>query len=402
MATEFELQHQVDKLRADYRSKYESFPLKKMADGSEARDIPASEIEGLRKMHSDLNTAAAELDEARSFNQTYNHKEEVQAANVPSMRKDGKPVENRSFGRQVVETANFATELRSGIPVEFRASMLTTSGYTPEVNRDGSDTPAISIPLGLLPFLTIVPTDQNSTAFMKQTTRTNASDAKAEGAALDESTVIWAEQTSPIRDIGTFIPVSKNQLDDVQGIRSLVDDDLMMMVRQELDWQVTVGTGVGSDLTGAYTGASYTQAKGTDPAFDAIMKAIVKVESADGTGGRGGRMGAPNLVLMHTTDFQNLTLTRTSDGIYIYGNPSDAPMSRVWGLQVAKSLHLTSGTALVLDTSFLRLRLRQDAMIAMSESDGNDFVKRMLKLRADLRAGLEIRSGEALCKVTGL
>lgn len=403
---EFELQTQVEKLRTDYRSKYESFPIKKMADGSEARDIPANELEGLRKLHDDLNTAAQQLDEARSFRKVYDRDYSDQApANLPQMREAGKQVERRSIGTQVIETANYRDALYSngGIPIEFRASMLTGSnGYTPEVVREGTHVAAISKPIGLLDFLTVVPTNQNATLYMKQTVRTNAANPKAEGAALDESTITWVEQTSPIYDVGTYIPVSKNQLDDVDGLQSLVDNDLMLMVRQELDYQVTVGTGVAPNLTGAYTGASYTQARSTDPHFDAVMKAMTKVRTANGTGGRGGRLGAPNLVLLNPTDWQTILLQRTADGIYLYGNPSDSVMTRIWGVQVAESLHLTAGNGLVLDTSFLKVRMRKQAQIAVSESDGNDFVKRMLKIRADLRAGLEIYSGEALCTVTGL
>jgi HK97 family phage major capsid protein len=413
MATEFELQSNLDRLRADFRSKYESYPTKKLADGSEARDIPAADIEGVRKMNADINTAAQELEDVRGFRKTYDYKPEADEApaNMPNLRgnRGGEQRETRSIGRQVIETENFASELRSvgGISVtlpEFRATMTTTGGYVPEVLREGPDVLAISQFTGLVDYLSVVPTDQNSTQYMEQTTRTNTAAPKSEGAAANEATIAYTERNSPVQDIPVFIPATLNQLDDVHGLRAAIEEDLMLMIRQELDYQVTVGNGTAPNLTGVTNHASkYTYAKAAgDAYFDAILKAITKVRTADGNGGRGGRQAIPNLVVCNPTDLQTIRLQRTPDGIYIWGNPSDTPMSRLWGVNVIESLHLTAGTAFVIDTTWSRIRMRQQATVDYTETDSNDFQSFKAKIRARIRAGLEIRSGQATCTVTAL
>jgi HK97 family phage major capsid protein len=243
--------------------------------------------------------------------------------------------------------------------------------------------------------LRIEPTDKDQVKFMKQTTRTNAAAAKGEGVALDEAAIAYTEATVDIRKIGVYLPVTEEQLEDELEIRNIIDSDLRLMVRQKFDELVTVGDGIAPNILGAYNAANIlSQAKGSDPVFDAIMKAMTKVKVS-------GR-AMPNLVLLHANDYQELALARTSDGVYIYGNPTDAPMQRVWGVQIATSEALSEGNGLVMDTNYLRLKMRKDVTIAATDSHGTLFINNVTVLRAHLRAGLQILRDEALCRVTGI
>jgi len=407
--TEFEIRAQLEAEQREFKSVMDSFPMKKLADGKEARDIPGDKIEELRKRNEAINDLGKQLEEQMSFRSSYEKDFSEKPANIPDQR-GGKVPEVRSIYEQITSQERYVDALyrEGGISVdarEFRTLVKTTAGFAPQVLRENFVIPAISKPLGLLDFVAIVPTTQNSTKFMKQTTRTNNAGAKAEGTQTsnNESAFVWTEITSPITKITHFVPVTREQLEDEPGFQSILEMDLMLGARQKLDDLITVGSGSGADLTGVYSASgALSQARSTDPYFDCIMKGMTKVRTANSAGGRGGRFANPNLVLLHPTDYQTVVLERTADGVYIWGNPGEAPMSRIWGVNVGQSLALTQGTGVVLDTTFMRVRMRDDARIFATDSHASYFVEGIETLRCDLRAGFEIHSDEAICKLTGL
>ncbi len=404
MPTLLELRNQLNEARTKGIAFYESFPTKKLADGSEARDIPADKLGEIRAMQDEVNNLAEEV---RTLEGVDVFKSEPtrggESRGVPG-------VQNRSWAADLVAgkgKRQLETELRGpgwNVDLEARTLMTTTSGYVPQVLRDSTTIPAFSYPMGLVDYIQVVPTDQTSTIFMKQTTRTIPANPKNQGVAGDEATIAYTATTSPISTITVYIPISLEQLEDETGVQALVENDLMMACRQSLDYEITAGTGTAPSLTGILNAASkQTYAKaGADSNFDALLKGITKVATGGGSGGRGGRWAAPNLVLMNPSDLQLLQMTRTSEGMYILQNPGDTPIDRIWGVPVAKSLNITAGTAAVLDTSFMKLRLRKGARIYMTDSDGINFEKRIITLRCDLRAGFEIWSDEAICTVTSI
>lgn len=408
---ELDLKIALEAKQAEYKAKYDSYPDKVMADGQKAKDIPGSDIEGLRKLMDDVNEAGKAYQEAKSareMREGINSYDEEKNRPVNRIGAVTNFAESKSLsdallgsdqfmGRQsgkMLET-DFNIDVKSLFDLEQKATMVTTSGYTPFVTRDGNVVPAISRPPQLIDFLRIEPTNQNAVKFMKQTTRTNAAAAKAENVALAEATIVYQEATVDIRKIGVYIPVTEEQLEDEDGVRSLIDNDLRLMVRQKFDELATVGDGISPNLLGVYNATNaQSQALGSDPRFDAIMKAMTKVRVS-------GR-AFPNLVVMHSNDYQELVLSRTSDGLYILGNPADAPMSRVWGVNIALSEALTEGNGMVLDTDFVRIKMRKDVTLATSDSHGELFIQNVLAIRAHMRAGLQILRDEAICRVTGI
>lgn len=193
-----------------------------------------------------------------------------------------------------------------------------------------------------------------------------------------------------------FLPVTDEQLEDEPQVRGLIDNRLRFMVRQRLDSQILVGSGTGVNLTGILnTAGIQTQAKGTDPVPDAVYKAMVKVRVT-------GR-AMPNAVVMHPNDWQDIRLLRTADGIYIWGNPSDAGPERIWGLRVVQSDAETENTGLVGDfANHSELAVRRGVDVQVSNSHGTFFVEGKLAIRADMRVALIVYRPAAFATVTGI
>lgn len=396
---------QLEKARADYKSLWESFPVKTMPNGESARDIPSDQLKTLRDMQDDINRLGEEYDGLRKLN-------DFAPQNDADLADGRKVAPTPKYGRHEVKTlGDFAKE--AGVKAGYRGSFdadidakawmmqakatMTTSanGYPPEVLRDGTVVPAISRPPQLIDFLRIEPTTQNAIKFMAQTVRTDATLEKSEGSALDEDTITYAEQTDIISRIGSWIPVTEEQLEDEPELRTLVEQDLALMCRQRLDLQATVGTGVDPLLLGIYASTNYqTQAVAALPPLDAWLRAATLVR----VNGR----ARPNVAVMHSTDHTLLALTRTADGLYVLGNPSDGPIMRVWGLPIALSEALTVTTGMVVDTDYFAIKMRKGVTIAISDSHASNFIANTIVIRAHIRAGIKHMRGQAVCRVTGL
>ena len=241
-----------------------------------------------------------------------------------------------------------------------------------------------------------IPWGQAAYKYMEETTFTNNAAEAAEGGTYGEAAFALTERTSPVQKPSVWLPVTDEQLEDVDGIGAYIDLRLPFMLRQRLDGQILTGNGTSPNLRGVNNVAGIqTQAKGADPAPDAVYKAIVKVEVT-------GR-AMPNAVVFHQTDWQGIRLLRTADGIYIWGNPSERGPEFIWGLQVVKSDAQTLGTAVVGDwANFSLLALRRGIEVQVSNSHSTFFVEGKQAVRADMRAALVFTRPAAFCTVTGL
>ena len=127
----------------------------------------------------------------------------------------------------------------------------------------------------------------------------------------------------------------------------------------------------------------------------ASVKAIVAVRVT-------GR-ALPSAYVTHPTDWQDVRLLRTADGVYIWGNPSEAGPERIWGLQVVQSDAITLNTGLVGDfANFSELSFRRGVDVQISNSHDVFFVNGKQAIRADVRAAFVVYRPAAFCTVTGI
>src|SRR5690606_36472185 len=130
------------------------------------------------------------------------------------------------------------------------------------------------------------------------------------------------------------------QLEDVAQAQSYINGRLAFGVRQRLDSQILVGDGSAPNLRGIKNVVGIqTQARGADPIPDAFFKAMRKIRVT-------GR-ATPTHHVMHAEDWEQVRLLRTADGVYVWGNPSEAGPERMWGLPVVQCEADSAGTGYV-------------------------------------------------------
>jgi HK97 family phage major capsid protein len=277
-----------------------------------------------------------------------------------------------------------------------KALMSTSAGYAPESVRLPGFVEAVTRPIQLIDIIPMSETSQAAINYMEETTRTHGAAERAEGAAYAESTFVFTERSSDVRKITDSLPVTDEQLEDVPMMSGYVNGRLTFGLRQKFDAQVYVGDGTAPNLRGLVnTVGIQTQARGVDPVPDAFYKAMTKVRTV-------GR-AVPTHHLIHPTDWQTVRLMRTTDGVYIWGSPSEAGPDRMWGLPVVQAEARAAGSGMV--GSF------QPAHVSAFERSGVDiqvgyvgtqFTEGKRTVRGDMRAALVVFRPAAFCDVTGL
>ena len=370
-----------------------------------AADIKArnDELTDLGKQFDELKAIAAIEDENRKAYEADNARQ-----GLPMNRQapQGAPQQpQKSIGQLFTESAAYKgynrTE-RKGPAVDIEApflweskAVLTETGFPPESPRTGLILPgALRRPM----VADLIPQGRTGAAavvYMEETTTTNAAAAVAEGADKPESTLVFTEQTSPVRKIATVLPITDELLNDEPAVQSYVDQRLRLFLQLEEEDQLVNGSGIAPNLTGLMTVVGQTQAKGADPTPDAIYKGMTLIQV--------NSFLDPSGVIMHPTDWQDIRLLRTVDGIYIWGSPADMGPERIWGLPVVKTTVATLNTAIVAAfDSAMQIFRRNQVSFAISDSHNDFFIKNQLMLRVEERLAFVIYRPNGVCQITGI
>lgn len=239
--------------------------------------------------------------------------------------------------------------------------------------------------------------DRGTLEYYEETTFTNAAAAVAEGVAKPEAAVNWTLRTESISKVAAWIPATSEALMDVSWLMSTLQNRLVFMVRRQEEAQILNGTGVAPNLLGIMNRSGVqTQAKGTDPTPDAILKAtnLIRVNA----------FYEPDGLVIHPLAMQNIRLLRTADGIYIFGSPSD-PYSalRLWGMEVRETTAQTQATALVgaFGTAGQVFR-RTGIAVTVSSEHSTFFIENKVAILAEERLGLAVYRAAAFATVTGV
>lgn len=277
-----------------------------------------------------------------------------------------------------------------------KALMTTAAGFAPESLRLPGFVEAATRPLQLLDILPTGNTSQAAVTYMEETTRVHGAAEKAEGAVFAESGFAFTEKSVTVVKITDSLPVTDEQLEDVALVEGYINGRLAFGVRQRLDLQSYAGDGVAPNMRGILnTAGIQTQAKGADPTMDAFYKAMTKIRIT-------GR-AIPTHHVMHPEDWQEIRLTRTADGIYIFGSPTDAGPERLWGLPVVQNDATAAGTGLVgsFQPAWITLIERRGIDIQIGYV-GTQFGEGKRTIRADMRAVLLVSRPAAFATVTGI
>lgn len=239
--------------------------------------------------------------------------------------------------------------------------------------------------------LTVIPTSNGSIEYVKETGFENKAKAVAEGAQKPESNLSFALETAPVRTIAHWIQASKQILDDVPALLAYIEARMIYGLDVVEEEQLLSGDGTGANITGFLSQATPYDTGRTQPddtRIDIVRRSMTQVRLAE---------YRADAIILHPDDWEQIELTKTDDGGYVWGNPSGLLGPRLWGLPVIESTALEPGE-FVVGAFGLAATLwdRETTVIDLSTDDRDNFIKNMLTIRAEKRIALTVERPEAL------
>jgi len=234
--------------------------------------------------------------------------------------------------------------------------------------------------------------------YMRETGFTNNAAPVSEGSLKPKSELTFEMITEPVRTIAHLLDISLQMLDDVTFIESYITGRLMYGLKLKEEDQLLNGSGVGQNIEGLYTAATaYAAPSGVSIAgtaaetdIDKLRLALLQVELA---------YASANGIILHPTDWANIELIKDTMGRYIIANPQNTTTGRIWGRDVVSTVAMTQGRFLVGDfAAQAQIFDRQDANVAISFENKDNFERNMATLRVEERLVLAIYRPEALIK----
>lgn len=233
--------------------------------------------------------------------------------------------------------------------------------------------------------------------YPRETGFTNAAAPVSEGSLKPKSDLTFEIITEPVRTIAHLQDISLQMLADVAFIESYIETRMRYGLKLIEEGQLLTGSGTGQNLEGIYTAATpYSQPAGvqinpvTEQDLDKLRLAMLQVELANAfsTG-----------IVLHPTSWANIELLKDGEQRYLFTNPQNTTTGRIWGRDVVSTQAMAAGTFLVGDfAQHAQIFDRQDANVAISFENKDNFERNMATIRVEERLALAIYRPEAFVK----
>lgn len=241
-------------------------------------------------------------------------------------------------------------------------------------------------------------TNSNLIEYAKENVFTNgaapqysASPEEREGILKAESNITFTLATAAVVTIAHFLLASKQVLDDSPQLQSYIDGRLMYGLKLEEEDEILNGTGASGELNGILNQATaYNRGATADTAIDTIRKAITQTQLSE---------YRPNGLVLNPADWEQIELTKDSEGRYIVAQPTALMGPTLWGLPVVPTNTMPANQFLVgaFDMG-AQLWDREDANVQVSLEDSDNFRRNLVTIRAEERLALTVYRPAAFIK----
>jgi HK97 family phage major capsid protein len=314
----------------------------------------------------------------------------------------GQPEQAKSIGEQFAEDPKVIEFLKQAQPrgrVDFQTKATLTSLTTDAAGSVGDAINQTRLP-GILPMaqrrmtvrdlLSPGRMDGNTLEYVKETGFVNNAGMVAEGVAKPSSDIKLDLVSTSAKVIAHWMKASRQVLDDVSQLRSMIDQRLLYGLAFKEEGQLLNGDGTGQNLLGIIPQATAYSAPITltsPTSIDLMRLAMLQAALAEypATGH-----------VMHPADWAWIETLKDGEGRYLIGNPQGSITPTLWGLPVVQTQAIAIDKFL---TGAFRLGAqvfdRWTARVEVATENEDDFIKNLVTILAEERLALAVYRPEA-------
>jgi len=284
---------------------------------------------------------------------------------------------------------------KSGASVKFTlkaagtmAESTNITGIIPQGEREAGITRTVRRSPYLLSLVNVGTIMSNLWEWVEQKNPDGGAGMTAEGALKSQADFDLVLASASVKKVTAYIKVTKEMLDDVQLLKSEIDQELSELINLKIDDQILSGAGTGANLTGITTNAtawaagSFALAIPTPTNADVLRTAINQVRV---------NLFNPNYIVMHPTDVTKMELAKDSTGQYVLPPFTSIDGTVVSGIPVVSNTGMTIDKFLVGDFNKSGVRFKEGLTINVGY-ENDDFTKNLVTILAEARLVHRVKS----------
>lgn len=272
------------------------------------------------------------------------------------------------------------------------------TGQVPQAERESGITRVVRRNPFILELVNVGTIMSNVWEWVEQKLPDGGAGMTAEGTAKTQADFDLVVASANVKKVTSYIKVTKEMLDDVELMRSEINQELTELINLKIDDQLLNGTGLTVNLTGinanatAWAAGAFALSIPTPTKWDVLRTAINQVRV---------NLFEPNYIVMHPTDVTGMELSKDSTGQYIMPPFAALDGTVVSGIRVVANTGVTIDNFLVGDFSKAGVRFKEGLTINVGY-ENDDFTKNLVTILAEARLVQRVKSNHYGAFVKGV
>lgn len=268
------------------------------------------------------------------------------------------------------------------------AESTNITGQVPQAQREAGITRIVRRNPFILELVNVGTIMSNVWEWVEQKNADGGSAMTAEGAAKSQADFDLVVASANVKKVTAYIKITKEMLDDVELMRSEIDQELIELINLKIDEQLLSGSGLAVNLSGivttatAWAAGAFALAIPTPTKWDVLRTAINQVRV---------NLFEPNYIVMHPTDVASMELSKATDGQYILPPFAASDGTVISGIRVVANTGVTIDKFLVGDFSKYGVRFKEGVTINVGY-ENDDFTKNLVTILAEARLVGRVKS----------